>query len=94
MSRYGVDKLIRLVALEPEYLERYGNDFDGFVSQFDVEPDEARALRERDHVWLYAAGAHPQLLRRFYVTAWRSSGLTAEGYSASIASHGRPAFDT
>jgi hypothetical protein len=63
MSRYGVDSVLHKVMVDDESRAHFRRDPERMLnSGFDLEPDEFRALVERDYGALYRDGAHPFLL--------------------------------
>ena len=76
MSKYLVDKFMRLVNANEEAERAYVRDPRGFVAAWEARegkqllPDEREALATRDYGRLYALGAHPFLLWSFTEAVW------------------------
>ena len=76
MSKYHVDKFMRLVNANEAALKEYVGHPAGFVAAWDereggrLSPEERAALAERDYARLYALGAHPFLLWSFTEAIW------------------------
>jgi hypothetical protein len=75
MSHYVVNKLMRVVNMDPDALASYREDAPGYVERFlaqqaaegqdGLTAAEAKALADKDYGALYALGAHPYLLWSF-----------------------------
>jgi len=95
VSRYGVDKLMRHVAQDPNTIREFKDHPEEVIRAFELSEAETRALRDLDYVALYASGAHPQLLLRFIMSVWPGDRRALyAAYPSSVAPHGRPDYST
>lgn len=103
MSRYAVDKLMRLVNQDEVALADYTRDPARFVEKWEREvgpplaPDERQALATRDYGRLYALGAHPFLLWSFIRAVWEHDVQVPwliQDYKAKAREVGYPDFAT
>jgi hypothetical protein len=65
MSLYQLQKLLYHVNRDPSHRERYRRDPAGFVSSYELTPEEESAVVKVDVRKLYALGVHSLLLRPF-----------------------------
>jgi hypothetical protein len=65
MSLYSVQKLIFQVNRDPAVRARHTDDLDGLLAQYDLSPEELRAIREADIGFLYVIGVNGQLLMHY-----------------------------
>ena len=103
MSRYLVNKFVRLVNTTPAALDAYRQDPAGFVAGWEstqdlhLTEDERRALSARDYERLYALGAHPFTLWSFTQAVYEHElpvpDLRAD-YKRRAAAIGYPDFRT
>ena len=103
MSRYLVNKFIRLVNTSPEALEGYLADPGAFLSEWQraqalqLTAEERAALATRDYEGLYAMGAHPFILWSFTQAVYEREvpveDLRAD-YKRRTAAIGYPDFRT
>ena len=65
MSLYQVQKLIYQLNRDPRTHERYENERDAVLSEYELTDEERRALTEPDVGLLYVLGVNGQLLMHF-----------------------------
>lgn len=65
MSLYQLQKLIFDVNRNPERREAYRADKAGFMTRYELTPEEQAAIADLDVRKLYSYGVHPLLLRPF-----------------------------
>jgi hypothetical protein len=103
MSKYFVDKFMRLVNQQEWAEKAYVRDPAGFVAEWEeregqrLTDDERDALARRDYAKLYALGAHPFLLWSFTEAVWVHEVPRDElvrDYKAKTAAVGYPDFTT
>ncbi|MBO2449987.1 hypothetical protein J4573_22990 [Actinomadura barringtoniae] len=100
MSRYGINKFMRAVNMNPDALAAYIADPAAFVTAWPggrLAPDEVNALAQRDYGALYAFGAHPYLLWSFAEAVWVpeiSRPDLVERYRQAALRCGYPDFST
>ncbi len=103
MSKYFVDKFMRLVNQQEWAEKAYVRDPAGFVAEWEqregqpLSDDERDALARRDYGKLYALGAHPFLLWSFTEAVWvpeRPRDELLRDYKAQTAAIGYPDFAT
>lgn len=101
MSKYLVDKFMRLVNADQAAEQAYVRDPAGFVAAWEaregqrLEPAEREALAARDYGRLYALGAHPFLLWSFTEAVWAHEvprDELVERYRAMAQATGYPDF--
>ena len=67
MSIYQVQKLIQSVNRDPQARERFFEDRDEFVKEFELTDEEGLAVSNLNMLALYEMGVHPLLLRPFTI---------------------------
>ena len=75
MSLYQVQKLIYQLNRDPRTRERYENERDAVLSEYELTDEERRALTEPDVGLLYVLGVNGQLLMHFaalHQVAWNA----------------------
>jgi hypothetical protein len=65
MSLYGVQKLIFQLNREPAMRQRYEQDFEGLLAEFELNEEELQAIRAPDIGLLYVMGVNGQLLMHY-----------------------------
>jgi Aromatic-ring-opening dioxygenase LigAB, LigA subunit len=65
MSLYSVQKLIFQVNRDPAVRARHAEDLDGLLAEYELSPEELRAIREPDIGYLYVIGVNGQLLMHY-----------------------------
>ena len=65
MSLYHVQKLIYQLNRDPHVRQRFDDDFAGLLTEYDLDEEEIRALREPDIGLLYVLGVNGQLLMHY-----------------------------
>jgi len=65
MSLYHVQKLIYQLNRDPAVRKRYEENFDALLEDFELTPEERRAIREPDIGLLYVTGVNGQLLMHY-----------------------------
>jgi hypothetical protein len=65
MSLYGIQKLIFQLNRDPATRQRYEQDFEGLLSEYELTDEELRAIREPDIGLLYVMGVNGQLLMHY-----------------------------
>jgi hypothetical protein len=65
MSLYQLQKLLYHVNRDPSHRERYRQDPESFVKEYDLTQEESAAALNVDVRTLYTLGVHPLLLRPF-----------------------------
>lgn len=95
MSRYQVDKLLRVIARqEPARVEFLKNP-EEFTRNADLTDQERKALIEKDFRTLYALGAHSFLLYAFVMSVFPGDRKKLEQhYCSTIAPLGRIDYST
>lgn len=88
MSLYYVQKLIYELNRDPHVRERYEEDFEGLLKDYDLTDEELEAIRKPDIGLLYVLGVNGQLLMHYaalhnypwddYIQAMKD-GLTEHG---------------
>ena len=96
MSLYQVQKLIYQLNRDPRTRERYGQERDAVLAEYELTDEERRALTEPDVGLLYVLGVNGQLLMHFaalhkfewnaYLDAMRQ-GLVKHVYRARLFGH-------
>ena len=67
MSIYQVQKLIQSVNRDPQARERFFENRDEFVKEFELTDEEGLAVSNLNLLALYEMGVHPLLLRPFTI---------------------------
>ena len=67
MSIYQVQKLIQSVNRDPQSRERFFENKEGFVKEFELTDEEGVAISDLKIGTLYDMGVHPLLLRPFTI---------------------------
>jgi hypothetical protein len=80
MSVYQVQKLIQSVNRDPQARERFFEDRDTFVNEFELTDEEGLAISKLDIFELYEMGVHPLLLRPFTII----HGVSEPDYLSAI----------
>jgi hypothetical protein len=65
MSLYCVQKLIYQLNRDPATRVRYRSELDRLLAEYDLTPDETRAIRQPDIGLLYVMGVNGQLLMHY-----------------------------
>lgn len=65
MSLYYVQKLLYQLNRDPRTQERYKEDFEGLLSDYDLDDEERDAIRDGDIGLLYVMGVNGQILMHF-----------------------------
>ncbi|MGE4336012.1 MAG: aromatic ring-opening dioxygenase subunit LigA [Pigmentiphaga sp.] len=65
MSLYQAQKFLFELNRSATFQERYRQDFESLLSDFDLTPDEQRALRDEDIGLLYVLGVNGQILMHY-----------------------------
>jgi len=65
MSLYHLQKFLYELNRDDSVKEKYHNDIDALISQFDLSTEESDALREGDIGLLYVLGVNGQILMHF-----------------------------
>ncbi len=65
MSLYHVQKLIYQLNRDPAARKQYERNFDALLADFELTPEERRAIREPDIGLLYVMGVNGQLLMHY-----------------------------
>ena len=65
MSLYYVQKLLYQLNRDARVRARFETDTDGLLAEYDLTPEEIRAIREPDIGYLYVMGVNGQLLIHF-----------------------------
>jgi len=65
MNLYCVQKLIYQLNRDATTRTRYQSDLDGLLAEYELTPDETRAIREPDIGLLYVMGVNGQLLMHY-----------------------------
>lgn len=95
MSRYQVDKLLRVIARDEFARAEFLKDAAGFTKNCDLTDQERRALMEKDFRALYALGAHSFLLFAFVMSVFPGDRKKLEEhYCSTIAPLGRIDYST
>jgi hypothetical protein len=103
VSKYAMDKLMRLVNMNEWAEKAYVRDPAGFVAEWEqregqqLADEERAALATRDYAKLYALGAHPFLLWSFTEAVWVHEvprDQLVRDYKAKTAAVGYPDFTT
>ena len=80
MSIYQVQKVIQSVNRDPQARERFFENREGFVKEFELTDDEGLAISKLDIYALYEMGVHPLLLRPFTII----HGVSEPDYLSAI----------
>jgi hypothetical protein len=95
MSRYQVDKLLRLFARNERVREKFSNDSRAYLKDADLTIEEREALIKKDFRALYALGAHSFLLFGFVMSVSPGDRKAVERhYCETIMSLGRIDYST
>jgi hypothetical protein len=65
VSLYGTQKLLFQLNRDPATVRRFTQDLDGLLAEYDLSPEERRAIREPDIGLLYVMGVNGQILMHF-----------------------------
>ena len=65
MSLYYLQKFLYVLNRDEIAQERYRNDLDGLLGEYDLDDEEATALREGDIGLLYVLGVNGQILMHY-----------------------------
>ncbi len=65
MSLYYVQKLLYQLNRDPQTQQRYQEDFEGLLKDYDLDEEERDALRSGDIGLLYVMGVNGQILMHF-----------------------------
>ena len=65
MSLYQLQKFLYVLNREPDAQQRYRDDLDGLLANYELTDEEARALREGDIGLLYVLGVNGQILMHY-----------------------------
>ena len=65
MSLYYVQKLLYQLNRDPSVRQRFHEDLDGLLADFDLTEEEIRAIREPDIGLLYVLGVNGQILMHY-----------------------------
>jgi hypothetical protein len=65
MSLYYLQKFLYVLNRDEIAQERYRNDLDGLLGEYDLSDEEATALREGDIGLLYVLGVNGQILMHY-----------------------------
>ena len=65
MSLYQLQKFLYVLNRDEDAQRRYHDDQDGLIGEFDLNDEEANALREGDIGLLYVLGVNGQILMHF-----------------------------
>ena len=65
MSLYYLQKFLYELSRDDSVKEKYHNDLDALIGQFDLNAEESNALREGDIGLLYVLGVNGQILMHF-----------------------------
>ena len=80
MSVYQVQKLIQSVNRDPKARERFFQNRDTYVEEFDLTDEEGLAISKLNILALYEMGVHPLLLRPFTII----HGVSEPDYLSAI----------
>jgi hypothetical protein len=95
MSRYQVNKLLRVIAREELARAEFLKDPAGFITDADLTDAERKALIEKDFKTLYSLGVHSFLLFAFVMSVFPGDRRKLEEhYCNSIARLGRIDYST
>jgi hypothetical protein len=95
MSRYQVDKLLRLIARSDPEKEQFAKDPAAYLKDADLTAEEREALIKKDFRALYALGAHSFLLFGFVMSVSPGDRKAAERhYCETITPLGRIDYST
>jgi hypothetical protein len=95
MSRYQVDKLLRLIARNEQAREEFVKAPDAFIQDADLTAEEREALSKKDFRTLYALGAHSFLLFGFVMSIFPGDRKRLErDYCETIEPLGRIEYST
>ena len=65
MSLYYVQKLLYQLNRDPRTQQRYREDFEGLLADYDLDGEEREALRQGDIGLLYVMGVNGQILMHY-----------------------------
>lgn len=65
MSLYQLQKFLYVLNRDENAQQRYRDDLDGLIAQYDLTDEEAKALRDGDIGLLYVLGVNGQILMHF-----------------------------
>ena len=65
MSLYSVQKLLFQLNRDPAVRKRHDEDISGLLTEYELNADEQRAIREPDIGLLYVMGVNGQLLMHY-----------------------------
>ncbi len=65
MSLYQLQKFLYVLNRDEQAQERYHDDKDGLIAEFDLTNEEANALRDGDIGLLYVLGVNGQILMHY-----------------------------
>ena len=88
MSLYCVQKVIYELNRSPEALDQFRAAPDAYLSNVELTPQEAQALREPDIGLLYVIGVNGQLLMHFAAAAGYDWNAYLEAMRIGLERHG------
>ena len=65
MSLYYVQKLLYQLNRDPNTRQRFENDLEGLLAEYDLDDEELEAIRKPDIGLLYVLGVNGQLLMHY-----------------------------
>ena len=65
MSLYQTQKFLYVLNRDPAAQDKYRNDIESFIAEFDLTEEEATALRNGDIGLLYVLGVNGQILMHY-----------------------------
>lgn len=65
MSLYSLQKLLYHLNRDPRVRQRFEEDFDGLLSEYELSPAELTAVRQPDIGLLYVMGVNGQILMHY-----------------------------
>jgi len=65
MSLYSLQKLLYQLNRDPRARQRFAEDFEGLLSEYELTPEELNAVRQPDIGLLYVMGVNGQILMHY-----------------------------
>ncbi len=88
MSLYYVQKLLYQINRDPHTRERYDDDFDGLLGEYQLTEEETAAVKQPDIGLLYVLGVNGQLLMHYAALKGFAWNEYLDAMRQGVADHG------
>lgn len=88
MSLYYVQKLLYQLNRDPRTQDRYREDFEGLLSDYDLDDEERDAIRDGNIGLLYVMGVNGQILMHFSALIGQEWHEYIEAMKNGVRQHG------